>query len=128
MQVKRFEILLKRLAELDVILNSATFEKSNAGSNGFIKKPDLSFILKGTQFEEEVEAALLKNEMIIVIENEEFERAAEIRDKLIVLEKNKERLQDLRLQMKLAVKNQEFEKAAGFRDEILSLKAEPIGH
>lgn len=124
MYAKGFDILLKRLAELDSILNTMSFENSNRVASKPMNGVEIDSVLKGTQFEDELETIKLKNEMREVIEKEDFERAAEIRDRLRFLEKNKEKLQDLRMQMKLAVRKQDFERAAEIRDEIVSLKKE----
>jgi len=124
MYAKGFDILLKRLAELDSILNTMSFENSNRVASKPMNGVEIDSVLKGTQFEDELETIKLKNEMREVIEKEDFERAAEIRDRLRFLEKNKEKLQDLRMQMKLAVRKQDFERAAEIKDKIVSLKKE----
>jgi protein-arginine kinase activator protein McsA len=124
MYAKGFDILLKRLAELDSILNTMSFENSNRVASKPMNGVEIDRVLKGTQFEDELETIKLKNEMREVIEKEDFERAAEIRDRLRFLEKNKEKLQDLRMQMKLAVRKQDFERAAEIKDKIVSLKKE----
>lgn len=122
--MKRFEILLKRLAELDVILSSEAFEKYSKSSYLPAAYAGSGFLLNRTNFEEELEIEMLKKEMVRVVEKEEFEKAVELRDRITVLEKNKEKIQELRLQMKLAVRNQDFENAIRLRDEIFSLKSE----
>ena len=51
---------------------------------------------------------------------QEFEKAAQLRDKIKALKENQKHIDSLKKQMEEAVKNQEFEKAAELRDKIKS--------
>lgn len=64
----------------------------------------------------------LKNELELVIEDQNFERAAEIRDKLKKLEENKNELISLNKELEKSIKSQDFEKCIEIRDKIKSLK------
>jgi len=62
----------------------------------------------------------LQKELEDCIEKQEFEKAAELRDKINSLKENQKNIDSLKRQMEEAVKNQEFEKAAQLRDKIKS--------
>lgn len=64
----------------------------------------------------------LQKELDECIEKQEFEKAAQLRDKIKTLKENQKNIDSLKKQMDEAVKNQEFEKAAELRDEIKSLQ------
>ena len=60
----------------------------------------------------------LQKELEDCIEKQEFEMAAQLRDKIKALKENQKHIDSLKKQMEEAVKNQEFEKAAELRDKI----------
>jgi excinuclease UvrABC helicase subunit UvrB len=60
----------------------------------------------------------LQKELDVCVEKQEFEKAAELRDRIKSIKENQKHLESLKKQMEEAVKNQEFEKAAEFRDQI----------
>lgn len=64
----------------------------------------------------------LKSKLDDAVESQEFEKAAEIRDRIKELEKTKNKVDDLKLEMETAIKNQDFEKAAEIRDQLKELK------
>jgi excinuclease UvrABC helicase subunit UvrB len=64
----------------------------------------------------------LKKQLQRAVQNQEFEQAVELRDKIKTLEQNKEKIIDLELQLKKAIDLQEFEKAIELRDELEKLK------
>ena len=57
------------------------------------------------------------------IENEDFELAVHIRDKIKSLEQNKDKIESLENDLKSAIKEQNFEKAIELRDELKKLKS-----
>lgn len=63
----------------------------------------------------------LKNELELVIEDQNFERAAEIRDELKKLEENKNELISLNKELEESIKSQDFERCIEIRDKIKSL-------
>ena len=64
----------------------------------------------------------LKNELERLVETQEFEKAAEVRDRIKLLEKNSETINQLKEKVKSLVQNQEFEEAAKVRDQIKELE------
>ena len=68
------------------------------------------------------ELSLLKTELDEVVENQDFERAVELRDKIKNLEKNKEKISTLKKELDESIKNQDFERSIELRDKINSLK------
>jgi excinuclease UvrABC helicase subunit UvrB len=64
----------------------------------------------------------LKHELDKSVENQDFERAVELRDKIKKLESNKEELTKLNKELDECVKKQDFENAIKLRDKIKSLK------
>ena len=68
------------------------------------------------------ELSKLKNDLSLCVENQEFEKAVELRDKIKKLESNKEELTKLKLELNDSIKNQDFERSILLRDKIKSLK------
>ena len=63
----------------------------------------------------------LKKELQKAVDQQEFEKAVELRDKIKNLEDNKVKLEDLNFQLMKAVDQLDFEKAIELRDEIKKL-------
>ena len=68
------------------------------------------------------EIELLKEKLEIAIEEQKFEEAVELRDKISSLEINKEKILELKEKLNECIKNQNFEKAIEYRDKITNLK------
>ena len=68
------------------------------------------------------ELDLLKSKRDKAIQAEDFELAAELRDKIKMLENNKLKLDELNSKLDEAIKKQDFESAIILRDEIKNLK------
>lgn len=68
------------------------------------------------------EIDLLKSERNKAIADEKYEIAAELRDKIKNLEKNKIKLDELNSKLEEAISKQDFETAIILRDEIKNLK------
>ena len=64
----------------------------------------------------------LKHELDKRVENQDFEKAVELRDKIKKLESNKEELLKLNKELNECIKKQDFESAIKLRDKIKSLK------
>lgn len=64
----------------------------------------------------------LKAELESCVEKQEFEKACELRDKIISLEKNTEKIKSLNIELQNAVKVQNFERAIEIRDELKKLQ------
>jgi protein-arginine kinase activator protein McsA len=65
----------------------------------------------------------LKKEMDEYVEKQEFEKAAEVRDKIKKFEKNRDELEKIQLQLDEAVSKQDFESAIKLRDKLNKLKS-----
>ena len=66
--------------------------------------------------------SMLKEELEFRVQNQEFEKAVELRDRIKLIEKNKESINDLKKQLMVCVSNQDFENAAILRDKIKDLE------
>ena len=64
----------------------------------------------------------LKQQLEIAIENEDFEKAVELRDKIKTLETSRKEIEVLELELKKSIEEQNFEKSIKLRDKIKSLK------
>lgn len=64
----------------------------------------------------------LKHELEIAIENEDFERAVELRDQIKKMESNQKVIDELEEELKKSIKNQDFEKSIEIRDKLKELK------
>jgi excinuclease UvrABC helicase subunit UvrB len=64
----------------------------------------------------------LKYELDKSVENQDFEKSVELRDKIKKLESNKEELTKLNKELNECIKKQDFENAIKLRDKIKSLK------
>ena len=64
----------------------------------------------------------LKQDLEKHIEKQEFEKAAELRDRIKLLEKNSESINQLKKELKDLVEKQDFEQAAKVRDKIKELE------
>lgn len=64
----------------------------------------------------------LKHQLEVAIENEEFEKAVELRDKIKNLESNQKEIEKLELELKQSIKDQNFEKSIEIRDQLKKLR------
>jgi protein-arginine kinase activator protein McsA len=118
---RNFEKLFNELLSLDPYLNGDNWErkhyKSEDGSISFTyitnKRGDLN---------KQDEVSLLKQKLKISVDEQNFEEAVELRDKIKNLEKNKEELIKLNKELDECVKKQDFENAIKLRDKIKELK------
>jgi protein-arginine kinase activator protein McsA len=65
----------------------------------------------------------LKKQLESAVEKQDYESAAELRDKIKSIESNKEKIKGLESKLNDSVKNQDFESAIKYRDEIKKLKS-----
>ncbi len=68
------------------------------------------------------EISLLKQNLDDAVNEQDFEKAVELRDKIKNLEKNKEKINKLQKELDESIKTQNFERAIELRDKINSLK------
>jgi len=64
----------------------------------------------------------LKSQLETAIENEDFEKAVELRDKIKNLETNQKEIQKLEMELKKSIEEQNFEKSIEIRDQLKKLK------
>ena len=64
----------------------------------------------------------LKQQLEIAIENEDFEKAVELRDKIKKMESNQKEIEKLELELKQSIKDQNFDKSIEIRDQLKKLK------
>lgn len=81
-----------------------------------------SFFTRKNNLNSNDEIHKLKNELDLCVENQEFEKAVELRDKIKKLELNKEEINKLKLELNESIKNQDFEKSIIIRDKLKSFK------
>ena len=65
----------------------------------------------------------LKKKLDSAVEKQDYETAAKLRDKIKLVEGNKEKIQDLEVKLQETIKKQDFESAIKYRDEIKKLKS-----
>ena len=64
----------------------------------------------------------LKQQLEIAIENEDFEKAVELRDQIKKLESNQKEIDKLEEELKKSIEEQNFEKSIEIRDQLKKLK------
>jgi protein-arginine kinase activator protein McsA len=64
----------------------------------------------------------LKRQLELAIENEDFEKAVEIRDQIKKLESNQEVINKLEEELKQSIKEHNFERSIEIRDELKGLR------
>lgn len=69
------------------------------------------------------ELDILKVRLEKAVEEQDFEKAVELRDRIKSLEDNHERIVELETELKESIEKQDFEKAIKLRDEIKNLKS-----
>jgi protein-arginine kinase activator protein McsA len=97
---------------------NTTFSK--VGDNGFVIR-----YTSGPQVikEENNEIEGLRKQLNQCIEEQDFEKAVELRDRIKVLEENGEKILELETKLQKSIQTQNFEEAIKLRDEIKSLKS-----
>lgn len=71
-----------------------------------------------THKKDSIEVSSLRDKMNKAVESQDYETAAQLRDKIISIESNKEKIQEIQSQLYDAVSKQDFEKAIKLRDKI----------
>jgi excinuclease UvrABC helicase subunit UvrB len=126
MLFRNFYDLNKLLMELDFFNESPLGDKNGDWeSKKYVSDDGMfsysvykkSFTNKNTS-----ELTTLKSQLESAVENQEFEKAVELRDKIKKLELNKNELEKLNKELSNCVKKQDFEKAIEIRDKIKELK------
>ena len=81
-----------------------------------------SFFTRKSNTHNNNELHKLRNELGVCVENQDFEKAVELRDRIKKLELNKEEITKLKIELNESIKNQDFEKSIIIRDKIKQLK------
>jgi len=77
---------------------------------------------KSEKLNQDDELYLLKQRLQMAVDEQRFEEAVELRDKIKSLEQNKEKISELKKELDECIESQNFEKAIELRDKINSLK------
>lgn len=118
---RNFEKLFNELWSSDPFFNGDNWERKNYKSeDGSISFTYVTNKRGGLNKQDEI--SLLKQKLNIAVDEQNFEEAVELRDKIKNLEKNKEELIKLNEELNECVKKQDFENAIKLRDKIRSLK------
>lgn len=64
----------------------------------------------------------IKSELDVAVEEQNFEKAAELRDKIKKIQENEGKISELQLQLDKSIKEQNFEESIKLRDKINKLK------
>ncbi len=122
---KRLDEILRRIFENPDNFDFEKFEKiftKKMLSNSFDSEIKLNVVYIKDDVFNDMNKKKLENELQEVIEQENFERAIEIRDELKKIEQKNERLKSLELELKESIDKQDFENCIIIRDEINKLK------
>ena len=122
---KRLDEILRRIFENPDNFDFEKFEKiftKKMLSNSFDSGIKLNVVYIKDDVFNDMNKKKLENELQEVIEQENFERAIEIRDELKKIEQRNERLKSLELELKESIDKQDFENCIIIRDEINKLK------
>ena len=116
-----FEKLFNQILSKSFLLNPNNFEKktylSEDGSMSFTY-----ITTKGNRQNESDELSQLKQKLDLAVEEQKFEDAVVLRDKIKNLEENVGIIHELNNELNNCIKTQDFERAIEIRDKINSLK------
>jgi protein-arginine kinase activator protein McsA len=116
-----FEKLFNQILTKSFLLNPNNFEKktylSEDGSMSFTY-----ITTKGSRQNESDELSRLKQKLDLAVEEQKFEDAVVLRDKIKNLEENVEIINELNNELNNCIKTQDFERAIEIRDKINTLK------
>ena len=116
-----FEKLFNQILSKSFLLNPNNFEKktylSEDGSMSFTY-----ITTKGNRQNESDELSQLKQKLDLAVEEQKFEDAVVLRDKIKNLEENVGIINELNNELNNCIKTQDFERAIEIRDKINSLK------
>ena len=119
---RNFNKLLNELTNSDPFFgNLNNFEKKTYKSDDGLITFSYITNVKGN-LDKTDELFLLKQKLEIAVEEQKFEEAVELRDKIKSLGESKEKISSLKKELEECIKTQNFERAIEIRDEINSLK------
>jgi protein-arginine kinase activator protein McsA len=94
--------------------------ETRVSDDGTIK---ITSFYRGTEPRKSKDEYGLKRQLELAIENEDFEKAVEIRDQIKKLESNKETISKLEEELKQTINDHNFERSIEIRDELKKLKS-----
>lgn len=113
--------MINELFRMDVLTPTNGWErKTYKSDDGMISFTYMTN--KSSNLNQKDELYLLKKELDVAVEEQRFEDAVKLRDKIKNVEKNKGKLEKLNKELNDCIKSQNFEKAIEIRDEIKKLK------
>ncbi len=116
-----FNRMINELFKMDDLMSTNGWEKKTYKSDdGMISFTYMTN--KPSKLDKKDELYLLKQELENAVEEQRFEEAVKLRDKIKNVEKNKNELEKLNKELNECIKSQNFERAIEVRDEIKKLK------
>lgn len=106
--------------EFESMFDNTNTTFTRIGDNGFVMRYS-SGPFHTTKESDEI--GELKNKLSKCVEEQDFEQAVEIRDRIKTLEENGSKITELESKLQKAISKQNFEEAIKLRDEIKSLKS-----
>lgn len=102
--------------EFDSLFNNINPTYYRVGPNGYV-------LYYGSESNKNTidEITTLKEELNICVENQEFEEAVKLRDKIKSLEINGEKINKLKKELNQSIKDEKFEDSIKLRDQIKKL-------
>jgi protein-arginine kinase activator protein McsA len=94
--------------------------ETRVSDDGTIK---ITSFYRGTEPRKSKDEYGLKRQLELAIENEDFEKAVEIRDQIKKMESNKETISKLEEELKQTINDHNFERSIEIRDELKKLKS-----
>jgi protein-arginine kinase activator protein McsA len=90
----------------------------------------VSYLLHGKPEKKEISSEIIElNQMLKkCVDKQDYEKAAELRDKIKFIEGNKIRIDELKKELDLVIKNHNFERAIEIRDELKKYETEQNGY
>lgn len=106
--------------EFESMFDNTNTTFTQLGDNGFIMRYTS---IPTHKTKESDEIGELKDKLNKCVEEQDFEKAVEIRDRIKLLEENGNKISELETKLQKAISKQDFETAIQIRDEIKSLKS-----
>lgn len=119
---KNFERMINEFFYSDPFFNNGDnyVRKNYTSEDGKISFTYITNKRGGLEKQDEI--TLLNQKLNIAVDEQNFEEAATLRDKIKKLEENKNEIKTLSLELEKCIKNQDFENAILLRDKLKSLK------
>lgn len=121
---KNFEEFFKSINEIFEAMDvpNGQWEKQTRVSEDGTYRVTSYFYNNGKNESNNSEVKVLKSQLEMAIENEDFEKAVELRDKIRNLESNQKEITKLELELKKSIEEQNFERSIEIRDQLKKLR------